>query len=197
MSERTEALRGKVLETLQVSARALKPKELARLLRLPTHEYSAFRRLLEGMEKRGVIRRVKGHRFVTASGSDQVTGTLSLIRKGDAFLRRDGGGDDIFIPGGRLSTAMDGDRVVAVIDRRPKGRSAEGRVVDVLERARETVVGTFHRMKRLSYVIPLGEKLEREILIPSPDRSDAIDGDVVVVRIRSFGDARSRPTGAT
>jgi ribonuclease R len=195
MTETAEDLRARVLATLSASRRALKPKELARELHLQSDQYRSFKRLLEGMEKRGAIRRVKGHRFVAESRVDQVTGTLSLTRRGDAFLRPEGAGDDIFIPGGRLATAMDGDRVVVVIDRRPRGRNPEGRVVEILKRARETVVGTFHRIKRMSFVRPLSEKLEQEVMIPGAETGDAEEGDVVVVRLRSFGDRRSKPSG--
>jgi len=195
MKDDGEALRARVLAALADSGRPLKSKEIARELRVSTGEYRPFRRLLEGMEKSGSIGRVKGHRYISATKTDQVTGTLKFTRRGDAFLRPEGPGDDVFIPGGWLATAMDGDRVVAVIDRRPKGRNPEGRVVEVLKRARETVVGTFHRIKRVSFVVPLGDKLERDILVPGAQDTDAQDGDVVVVRLHSFGDRRSGPTG--
>lgn len=195
MREEGEALRNRVLTTLSASGRPLKSKELARELRLSTGEYRSFRRLLQGMEKGGSIKRVKGHRYVPAVASDQVTGVLRFTRRGDAFLRSEGPGDDVFIPGGWLATAMDGDRVVAVIDRRPRDRNPEGRVVEVLERARETVVGTFHRVKRVSFVVPLSAKLEREIVVHDTQETGVRDGDVVVVRLRSFGDRRSGPTG--
>jgi ribonuclease R len=147
------------------------------------------------MERGGGVRRVKGHRFVTGARSDQVTGVLSTTRRGDAFVRPDGPGEDVFVPGGRLATAMDGDRVIVLIDRRPRGRNPEGRVVEILEREHETIVGTYHRLKRVSFVVPLSEKLEREVLVPGPEGSGAEDGDVVVVRLRSYGDGRSRASG--
>jgi len=195
MSDTAEALRARVLVALSESGRPLKAKEIARALRLPTAEYRSFRRLLEGMERAGKLRRVKGHRFVTAARTDQIAGVLSTTRRGDAFVRPDGPGEDVFVPGGRLATAMDGDRVVVVIDRRPRGRNPEGRVVEILERARQTIVGTYHRIKRVSFVVPLSEKLEREVLVPGPEGSGAEDGDVVVVRLRSYGEGRSRATG--
>ncbi|MDH3207914.1 MAG: ribonuclease R [Gemmatimonadota bacterium] len=195
MNDGGDALRARVLAALATAGRPLKARELARTLRLDPKEYRSFRRLLQGMEKSASIARVKGHRYVAASSADQVTGTLSLTRRGDAFLRQEGSGDDVFISGGRLGTAMDGDRVVAVIERRPRGRNPEGQVVEVLRRARETVVGTFHRGKRLSFVVPLGEKLEQEIMVPPSEAMDASEGDVVVVRLRSFGDRRSKASG--
>ncbi len=127
--------------------------------------------------------------------SQVVKGVLTMTRRGDAFIRPDDGGKDVFVAGGRLATAMDGDRVAARIDRRPKGRNPEGSVVDVLERARTTVVGTFHRRKRLSWVVPLDRRLQREVMVPGGRDVLAQEGDVVVVRLTGFGVGRARPTG--
>jgi ribonuclease R len=126
-------------------------------------------------------------------------GALSVTRQGDAFARLDEGGKDVFIPNGRLATAMDGDRVLVRVERTPRGRSPEGTVVRVLERARQTVVGTLHRRRRGSFVVPLDRRLHREVLVSSSAEvgigPEAEDGDVVVVRLRSYGDARSRASG--
>jgi ribonuclease R len=91
---------------------------------------------------------------------------------------------------------MDGDRVVVRIERRPRGRSPEGTIVEILEHARSTVVGTFHRQKRTSFVMPLDRRLQREVLIPDGRDGEADDGDVVVVRLTTFGTGKVRPTGA-
>ncbi|MBM4185298.1 MAG: ribonuclease R [Gemmatimonadetes bacterium] len=124
-------------------------------------------------------------------------GSLSTTRRGDAFVRPDDGGTDVFVPAGRISTAMDGDRVAVRIDRRPRARNPEGTVIDVLERARSTVVGTYHRRKRVSFVVPLDQRLQREVLIAGAREVVADDGDVVVVRLTGFGSSsgRARPTG--
>jgi ribonuclease R len=143
-------------------------------------------------------RRAKGPRGRGPPGSSgrqaTVTGVLVLTRRGDAFVRPESAGEDVFVPGGRLNTAMDGDRVVVRVTRRPKARNPEGSVLEVLERAHETVVGTLHARHRSSFVVPLDARLQREILIR--ERSGAEDGDVVLVRLESFGDGRSRPSGA-
>lgn len=125
----------------------------------------------------------------------EVTGSLAVTRLGDAFVRLEDGGPDVFVPGSRLASAMDGDQVAVRIDRHPRGRSPEGSVVRVLERARQTIVGTLHRQKRVAFVVPLDRRLHREVLISRADELDAQDGDVVVVRLLSFGDPRTRPSG--
>ncbi len=144
--------------------------------------------------KRGA-RRGKGRR-TSGSRNDTITGVLSVTRRGDAFVRPESRASDVFVPGGRLNTAMHGDRVAVRVERRPRGRSPEGTVVEVLERARETVVGTLHLRKRLSFVVPLDVKLNREVMVPRPEGSGAEDGDVVVVRLTSYGEARSRAAGS-
>ena len=144
-----------------------------------------------------------------------VEGVLTIGRRGDAFVRPDDGGQDVFVSGARIGNAMDGDRVRVEIDTRsggrvlrgrgPRGRGArggesdrkpEGTIVEILERGRSTVVGTFHHQKRESFVVPLDRKLQREVMIPSDGTSGAEDGDVVVVRLTSFGTAKIRPTGS-
>jgi len=122
-------------------------------------------------------------------------GVLSTTRRGDAFVRPDDGGTDVFVPAGRMSTAMDGDRVAVRIDRRPRARNPEGTVIDVLERARTTVVGTYHRRKRVSFVVPLDQRLQREVLVHGARDVSADEGDVVVVRLTGFASG-ARPTGS-
>ncbi len=75
--------------------------------------------------------------------------------EGDLFIGRDGMGD-----------AMNGDRVLARVERRrPDGR-AEGRVVQIVEREHPTVVGLFRYGPHGNYVLPYDARLIHEIAIP-------------------------------
>ena len=88
---------------------------------------------------------MKGNRYGLPERMDLRVGPASVTRNGDAFVRAEGGGADVFVPGVNLGSAMDGDRVVVRIEGHPPGRSPVGRVIKVLERARTAVVGTLHR----------------------------------------------------
>ena len=190
-------LEGRVLSELAASHRGpLKTKELARALEIPASDYRRLRRLLTGLERSGKIYRVKGHRYAVASKIDLVTGTLSVTRAGDGFVRPDGRGDDLFVPAQRLATAMDGDRVAARVERSPRGRSREGTIIRILDRARDTVVGTFHRGSRFSYVAPLDVRITKDVLIAPEEDSGATEGEVVVVKILSYGEGRLSPSGS-
>jgi ribonuclease R len=185
-----------VLSVLERSNRGpLKTKDIARELDVPAAEYRDFRRLLASMERRGRLYRVKGQRYAVAEKLDLVTGVISVTRDGHGFVRPEGPGEDVYVPAHRLATAMDGDRVAARIEHRPRGRSREGSVVRVLERARERVVGTLHEGRRVSYVRPLDVRLNQDVIVASDDGSSAEEGQVVVVRITSYGEGRVGPTG--
>ena len=77
-----------------------------------------------------------------------------MTQKGDGFVTPDQGGPDVFVPGLSLESAMDGDQVVVRVEGRPRGRSPVGRVIKVLDRAHETVVGTFRPSRSFGVVHP-------------------------------------------
>lgn len=189
-------VRSRVVEALADSSQGpLKTKELARVLDIPTHHYRDFRRLLDSMEKEGRIVRVRGRRYALTEKLDLVTGTLSVTRDGHGFIRPEDAGEDVYVPAHRLDTAMDGDRVVTRIERRPEGRNREGSVIRILERARETIVGILHRGRKVTYVSPLDARLNQDVLIASDGDGGADEGDVVVVRVTSYGEGRVGPAG--
>jgi ribonuclease R len=180
----------RILDALGRSKRGpLKPKELARILELPTDEYRDLKGQLSALQRAGKVYRVKGNRFAVPDRLDLVAGTVSLTRNGDAFVRPDAGEGDLFVPAVNLDTAMDGDRVVVRIEDRPRGRSPVGRIIKILERARATVVGTLHRGRRFSYIVPLDRRMARDVLIAPDAQTAAEEGDVVVVSIVSYGKA--------
>ncbi len=197
MSDKPLPDESKILQALRGSSRGpLKPKALASSLDVSGQDYRDFRELLRDLEQRGVVYRVKGGRYAAPDRISLVRGRVSTIRSGDAFLRVDDASEeDVFLPMSDLATAMDGDRVVVRIERRPRGRNPVGRVIKVLERAHPTVVGTFHRGKKMGYVVPQDPKMGPDILIPWGDEADASDGDVVVVGITSYGERRHGPMG--
>lgn len=171
----------------------MRARDLSRKLEIPREE---LKELLARLEKDGHIYRVRGNRYAAPDRINLVTGRLSVIRSGDGFVApRDGAGDDVFVPMRALESGMDGDLVVARIEGRPKGRNPEGRILKVLERAHPTLVGHFHRGKKLNTVRPLDPRMGAEILIPPGDEGEALHGEVVVVRLVHFGDRHRNPLG--
>lgn len=185
-----------ILETLARSTRGpLKAKELAKALGVGTQAYNAFKLRLRALQEEGAVYRVRGQRYAIPGKINLAVGRLSVTRAGDGFVALDGAAGSVFVSARLLESAMDGDRVVVRIEARPRGRSPEGRVIKVLERAHQTVVGTFHRSRKFAFVHPRAPRELQEVLIPEGDELGAREGDVVVVRLTSFGDRRVPPVG--
>jgi ribonuclease R len=73
---------------------------------------------------------------------------------------------DLYIGRDNLADAMHGDRVLArIVRRRPDGR-AEGRVVQILERANPTLVGLFRYGPHGNVVLPYDTRILHEVSIP-------------------------------
>jgi ribonuclease R len=77
---------------------------------------------------------------------------------GDLFIGRDGLGD-----------AMNGDHVLARIERRRADGRAEGRVVQVVEREHESIVGLFRYGPHGNNVLPYDTRIPHEVAIPPGD----------------------------
>ncbi|NNF08050.1 MAG: RNB domain-containing ribonuclease, partial [Candidatus Eisenbacteria bacterium] len=188
-------LKQPVLDALERAGRPLKSKELARELDVPTRRYRAFREFLKGLVASGELYRVKHGRYAPPEKINLVRGSLSVIKSGAAFLVRDGAGDDVFIPADGRVTAFHRDRVVVRIEHTRRGK-LEGRVVRVLERAREEFVGTLNKTKHFAFVKADDPRFNRDILIPPDELGDAEDGAKVTAKIIDWGSLTSAPVGS-
>ncbi|MBI4409881.1 MAG: ribonuclease R [Gemmatimonadetes bacterium] len=186
----------RIVEHLRnVAGRPLKAKELAQALDVATADYHAFRDLLQHLEDEGVLYRVKGQRFAAPEKINLIVGRLQTIRSGAGFVIPEDGAGDLYVSATELGSALDGDRVVARVERRRRGQRQEGRIIKVLERARETIVGTYHPARNFGFVVPEDPKLVRDVFVPPGQEGGAQDGDMVVVRVSSWGDEHLGPAG--
>ncbi len=187
-----------VIRHLQDEARRpLKTKELAHALDVGQEEYAEFKDFLDRLVEDGVLYRVKGQRFALPQRINLAVGRLQTIRSGAGFVaREEGDGPDIYVPGNALGSAVDGDKVVARVEKSPRGGRPEGRIIKVLERARSTIVGVYHPARSFGFVVPEDQRLARDVFVPPGQDGGAADGDVVVVKVESWGDVHRGPAGS-
>ncbi|UCF19503.1 MAG: ribonuclease R [Gemmatimonadota bacterium] len=175
--------------------RPVRLKELARGLHLAASDYGRLRRMLREMEEAGEVYRVRRRKFALPERINLTVGRLEVTRGGKGFVVPDSPGIDVFIPATRLGNAYDGDRVVARLEHRRRGRNPEGSIVRVLERARSQVVGVFRAAGRFAYVAPSEAMLRRDVFVPRSSAGEARQGDLVVVRIVDWGSEHHGPVG--
>src|SRR5947207_8240770 len=157
MTQNGRKLREQILALLaRKDYRPLDKKELAEELGRKSGVRMALNQVLRELERDGEIARIRKNRYVLPAEADLVTGKLSIHQVGYGFLVTDKPGEpDIFVAAENTGTAMHGDRVVVRITRdepyaRTKGRQ-EGRVIRILERAHDTIVGTLQHSRNFHY----------------------------------------------
>jgi ribonuclease R len=99
-----------------------------------------------------------------------ISGRLRVHRDGYGFLIPDHPLEDIegdvFLPPEAAAKAMHGDRVAIRLTRMGRAGRVEGDIVDILERAHTTIVGTFHIRRRGFFVEPHEARIPDWIEIP-------------------------------
>ena len=202
MSQNGRNIREKILALLRADDyRPLDRIEIARKLGLKSNQQVALRKALRELEHSGEIVRIRKNCYVLPAEADLVTGKLSLHQVGYGFLSPETAGQpDIFIAAENTGTAMHGDRVVARVTRDvpprrrkdQKGRS-EGRVIRILERARDKIVGTLQQSRNFYYVVADDPRLVHNIYVQAP--RGARRGDKVVVKLEAWESRHVNPEG--
>ena len=183
--------------------RPLDKIEIARKLKLGSNERVALRKTLRELEHSGEIARIRKNRYVLPAEADLVTGTISIHQAGYAFLNTETPGQpDVFVAPENTGTAMHGDRVVVRISRDkapPRGKGPEGRIIRILERARDTTVGTLQHTRNFYYVVPDDPRFVHNVYVQVPPRAKLtkapVPGDKVVVRLEPWESRHVNPEG--
>ncbi len=160
--------------------------EIFSIMKIKPAERKAARRVLDVLEKDGVIVKDRRGAYGTPAQFGAVEGVIQGNERGFAFLiptDKSGGQGDLFIPRHALHGALDGDRVLAL---RVAGTEDEASVLKILSRGRTAVAGTFERQGSACYVIPDQAKFAPRIFVPSSLTGGARRGDKVVCRITAY-----------
>src|SRR5882672_6741081 len=170
-------------------------RELLQILKVPRDERTSFKRHIKTLVASGDLIQIRGHRFGLPEKMDLYVGRLQTHPAGYGFVTPERpleAGGDIYISGPHLNEAMHGDRVVVRIERIKDGGRAEGRIIRILERANESIVGRYDRddssraesrANGMGYVAPFDRRVLMDIFIPPGQEGGASPGDMVVVEL--------------
>ncbi len=194
--------------------------ELTKKLGLKPDDRPALKDLLRDLETAGSIARIKKERYVLPADADLFAGVIRFSEKGFAFVvaedKEANPGPDIHVPAEDTATALHNDRVLVRLadsafedskgrrHRAPAVHAArqparrEGRVIRILHRANETVVGTLRKQRQFFHVVPDDPRFIHDILVhpgqvtlPKPPEV----GDKVVVRLEPWEMRHVNPEG--
>ncbi len=185
-----------ILDAIRKKAnRPLKVSELAKCLSIEDDQKRDFRNWIKHLSQEGRLIRLKGGRYGLAEEMNLVTGKFQGHSEGYGFLIPENSEPDIFISRKNVKGAMHGDKVVVRVDSKGRGDSPEGRIVRILDRNTEQLVGLFEKFGREGWVIPSEPKYFQDIFIPLKERNRAKDGQLVVCQISEYPTPHHPPIG--
>lgn len=185
-----------ILKLLRNKAnRPMKVSELVKQFSIPDVQRREFRSRLKEMAADGRLIKIRGGRYGLPDAMSLVSGILNAHSKGFGFVvqDKDGGEKDVFISRGNMGDAMHLDLVTARIE--PGRDRPEGRVIRILRRNTETLVGTFEAFGKDGWVIPLEEKYLHDVFVFSKTANGAKTGHVVSIKIEAYPAKHKPPVG--
>ncbi|MFW5646524.1 MAG: ribonuclease R [Acetivibrio ethanolgignens] len=172
----------------------VKFKEMAGILQVPKRDKEDFRQVIDTLVAEGRIQ-IDSRGLIRPAADNVKRGLFSGTAKGFGFVTVEGEKEDIFIPEDASKGAMHGDTVQIEIYAEKTGKRKEGRVLTILERGTDMVVGTFHKSKNFGFVVPDNQKLGTDIFIPKEHTKGAVTGHKVVAQLISYGSSQKSPEG--
>ncbi len=175
--------------------KSYKKREISRILGVKKSDYHLYRDALNELARSGKVARLKGGRYTIAATLQKIHGQIQITRKGFAFVTDERTGEDIFISAQNLNTALDQDIVEVQLFGVSRGKNKEGRVIDIISRAKEVFVGTYHETEYYGFVVPDNPKVYRDFFIPENETAGAKHGQKVLVELEKWDSFELNPVG--
>lgn len=171
-------------------------KQLFTGLNLTTHPLKMLctDTVQEMLEDSFLIETEKGHYKLNDKGQILI-GTFQRKSNGkNSFIPEDGG-EPIFIAERNSTHAMNNDKVKISLCAKRKRHELEGQVIEILEHADSTFVGTLKVSKNYAFLLTETSTLANDIFIPKDKLKGGKDGDKAVVKITEWPDYAKNPFG--
>src|SRR5213083_1747268 len=174
-------------------------RELLQVLKVPRDERTSFKRHVKSLVSSGDLIQIRGLRFGLPEKMDLYVGRLQTHQAGYGFVTPErplDAGGDIYISPPHLNEAMHGDRVVVRIERIKDDGRSEGRVIRILERGHESLVGRYDRDENgMGYAVPFDRRVLMDIVIPPGQEGGASPGEMVTVELTRWPTATGGAIG--
>ena len=173
----------------------LTKEELAVALNISFNNLKQFFKLLDSLVNNRKILLID-YKYSIYQKKEILKGKISFTTKGNAFFISEDDIDDVFIPKKELNHANHNDDVeIEIIKEKGINSKAEGRVLKVLNRNSNLIVGTFTENKNFGFVVPDDIKCNYDIFIKKGDKNGAKTDDKVVCKLVEFPDKKKNPEG--
>jgi ribonuclease R len=187
-----------VLDLVSSLGKPVSVRDLVRALSLDSPARRELKAVLRRLIADGALVDLRGARVGLPDRMNLVVGRLSCSPSGHGFVVPEARGEgqrDLFVAPANIREALHGDRVVARVERQtPKG--PEGRIIRVLERAQQRIVGRYEDDGRFGgRVVPFDRRVLHEVFVPPGESGSAAGGQMVTAEITRPPTATRNPVG--
>ena len=176
-------MRDIVLELLKNSEKALSSIEIGNLLKLTTvSELTSLLDVLNTLEEELKIYKTKKDKYMIFENSHLLCGKISINKKGYGFVSVEGLTDDFYVEESNLNGALNND-IVVIEKVKGNGKKTEARVVKVIKKENNLVIGEYDIVNGKPYFKLDDEKLKMEVILDQEDLKDLIPGHKLQVSI--------------
>ncbi|WP_298106630.1 ribonuclease R [uncultured Bacteroides sp.] len=171
-------------------------KYIFEALKLTTHPLKMLcMDILSEMKEDDYITETEKHRYRLNTHGIEMTGVFQRKSNGKNSFLPDDGGEPIFIAERNSSHAMNNDRVRIAFYAKRRGKGAEGEVIEILQRANDTIVGTLEVNKGYAFLLTENRTLANDVFIPKDKLKGGKSGDKAVVKIVEWPERAKNPIG--
>lgn len=151
--------------------------------------------ILQELVAKGELDEVRRGKYLLAAKTASVTGVIDLTQSGYGFVKTEEFPEDIFVSMKNLNHALHGDQVKVHIFARKKQSRPEGEVVEIIERARKTFVGTIEISKNFAFLVADGKQMPYDLFIPLRSLNGAKNGQKAIAKITEWPAGGKNPIG--
>ena len=126
---------------------------------------------------------------------ETIIGTFYAHEKGYGFVEPENNGKNIFIPEKDTNGALNEDIVEVIIVKKENEKSREGKIVKIIRRGKDTLVGTFQNNKNFGFVVPDDKRYGSDIFISKKNFGKARNNHKVVVKILKYPEKGRKAEG--
>ena len=149
--------------------------------------------LINELKSKGLIIEVQPGKYKAKEVHGYVTGIVDLTSMGYGYVVTDEMEDDVFISDKNLHTALNGDKVKVHLFAKKKGAKIEGEVLQIIERARDSFVGTIEVLPNFAFLIPNNKNMPFDLFIPLSKLNGAKQGQKAIAKIVDWDPKSKNP----
>ncbi|MCB0476613.1 MAG: ribonuclease R [Crocinitomicaceae bacterium] len=140
---------------------------------------------------RRILKETEHGTFALARAPRNFLGRVDINASGNGYVTPENGGNDVFIGKNNLNKAFPGDLVQIKIFK--EGRRPEGKILEIVERAKSQYIGVIDVTANFGFVRPDNPKINVDFYVPKSKLNGAEQGEKVVVAITDWPNDSKNP----